>query len=75
MMDTSTEDRYWENKNKKDVMELKSICRSHEIEIRLRTKFPLIVEAGIDSEGATHIRCQVQGAIHAGTASSAKLAL
>ena len=75
MMDTSTEDRYWENKRKKDDMERESLRRSHQLELQLRTEFPLIVEAGVDSEGATHLRCQVRGAIHAGTASSAKLAL
>ena len=75
MMDASTESRYWENKKKKDVMDLKSLRRSHEAEVQLCASFPLIVEAGVDSEGVTHLRCQVRGALHAGTTSSAMLTL
>ena len=75
MLDTSTEDRYWENKRRKNQMERESFSRSRQIETDLRTNFPLIVEAGVDSAGVTHLRCQVRGAIHAGTSSLAALAL
>ena len=75
MVDTATEDKYWESERRKDDLERESLRRSHLTEIQLRTRFPLIVEAGVDSEGVTHLRCQVRGAIHAGTTSSAMLAL
>ena len=51
-------------------MERESLRRSRQIETDLRTNFQLIIEAGMDSAGVTHLRCQVRGTIHAGTASS-----
>ena len=75
MMDATTQDRYWANKRKKDGLERESLRRSHLLEGQLRTKYPLIVEVGVDAEGVTRLRCQVRGTIHAGTTSWANLAL